>query len=369
MRDSSSNKQQAWSVRGYKNGDEDGIIQLIQLAFKWDDKKYWNWRYRDNHAGIGRIWLADDAGKIVGHYAMIPLKMKIGDETVTASLSADIVTHPDYRRQGIFETLARKAYTEAGKEGVHILCVFPNEFSYHGFIKKLGYFEVCRLNTFVKPLNLENAMKRYFNNRFLRKFCASIGNLMINLFYRTKKSPEVDGLTITRVSLFDDRIDDFWRRVSNDYDIIVVRSKEYLNWKYVEVPLLTDFSNNTNFVIYVAEKEGQICGYVILKSEKQRDLLFGRIYDLIAPLGQEEVISCLISKAIEYFKREKVNLIYCGMIADKTYYTIFRKNGFIPSRIIIKRHFCAHSSHPEISRTHLKNPKHWFIQMGDSEGG
>jgi hypothetical protein len=74
MRDSSSNKQQAWSVRGYKNGDEDGILQLIQLAFKWGDKKYWNWRYRDNPAGIGRIWLADDAGKIVSHYAMIPIR-------------------------------------------------------------------------------------------------------------------------------------------------------------------------------------------------------------------------------------------------------------------------------------------------------
>ena len=127
MRDSSLNMQQAWFVRGYKNGDEDGILQFIQLAFKWDDKKYWNWRYRDNPAGIGRIWLADDAGKIVGHYAMIPIKMKIGDETVTASLTVDIVTHPNYRRQGIFETLARKAYTEAGKEGGHILCAFPNE--------------------------------------------------------------------------------------------------------------------------------------------------------------------------------------------------------------------------------------------------
>ena len=368
MRDSSSNMQQAWFVRGYKNGDEDGILQLIQLAFKWGDKKYWNWRYRDNPAGIGRIWLADDFGKIVGHYAMIPVKMKIGDETVTSSLSADIVTHPDYRRQGIFETLARKAYAEAGKEGEHILCAFPNEFSYPGFIKKIGWFEVCRLNTFVKPLNLENALKRYLNNRLLRKFCASIGNSIINSFYRTKKSPEVDGLTITRVSSFDDRIDDFWNRVSNDYDIIVERKKEYLNWKYVEVPLFTDFSN-TNFVIYVAEKEGQICGYVILKCKKQRDLLSGCIYDLIAPLDQEEVISCLISKAIEYFKGEKVDLILCGMIADKTYYTIFKKNGFIPSRIIIKKHFCVYSSHPEISRVHLKNPKHYFIQIGDSEGG
>lgn len=368
MRDSSLDMQQAWSVRDYKNGDEDRILQLIQPAFKWGDKKYWNWRYRDNPAGIGRIWLADDAGKIVGHYAMIPIKMKIGDETVTASLSADIVTHPDYRHQGIFETLARKAYTEAGKEGVHIACVFPNKFSYPGFIKKLGWFEVCRLKAFVKPLNLENALKRYFNNRFLRKFCASIGNSIINSCYRTKKSPDVDGLTITRVSSFDDRIDDFWGRVSNDYDIIVVRSKEYLNWKYVEVPLLTELSN-TNFVIYVAEKDGQICGYVILKCTKQRDLLLGYIYDLIAPLGQEEVISCLISKAIEYFKGKKVNLIHCGMMADKIYYTIFKKNGFIPSHIIINKPFCVYSSHPAISRTHLKNPKHWFIQIGDSEGG
>jgi GNAT superfamily N-acetyltransferase len=348
-----------WTIRAYQEGDEEGILQLIQLAFGWSDKKYWDWRYRSNPADTGRIWVADDAGKIVGHGALIPIKMKIGAETVTAFISADTVTHPDYRHQGIFEALDREKCAEVAKEGNFIAYRFPNRFSYQGAMK-FGWFEVSRLKRFIKPLNLENILKRYIGNKALRKSCAAGGNLIISLLYRTKKSPEVAGLFIVRISSFDDRVNELWDKVSNDHDIMVVRSKEYLNWKYVEMP-------GNDFVIFGAEKDGQVCGYMVLKCTRQpRGLLTGDIIDLVAPLNQTDIIHCLISRAIEYFRHEKVDVIIYEMIAGKTYHAILRKCGFISSSLISKNPFCVYSSHPGIPRAYLEDAGHWFIQSGNS---
>jgi GNAT superfamily N-acetyltransferase len=354
--------ERKWKVRSYKEGDEEGIVELTKLAFGWDDRKYWNWRYKENPAGIGKIVLADDGGKTVGHGALIPIKMKVGTEIVTAYISADSVTHPGYRRQGIFETLDREKRVEAAKDGNYIAYRFPNKVSYQGAMKS-GWSEVCRLKTFIKPLKLENPLKIYFSNRFLRKFFAAIGNFIIFVLYRTKKPPKVSGLTIGRISSFDDRINDLWRKVSNDHDIMVVRSKEYLNWKYIEMP-------DNNFVIYGAEKEGQISGYIILTYIKQpQGFIMGHISELIAPLGEKEVIHCLISKAIEYFRDENVDCILYEMIAGKTYHAALRNCGFISSHLIDKNYFCVYSGHPSISITYLEDPKHWFVQRGDSTVG
>jgi hypothetical protein len=285
--------------------------------------------------------------------------MKIGEEIIKGSQNIDLVTHPDYRHQGMFFTLEKKALNEAGKGGINITYGFPNEPAYPGHLKS-GWFDICSLQVMIKPLNLENALKRRIKNKFMIKICVIIGKLIFNLFYRAKKPPEVDGLTISKITSFDNHINDFWDKFSNDHEIFIVRDKEYLNWRYVDVP-------DVDYTIYLAEKDGEVCGYVVLRCVKEEGLASGYIFDIIAPLNRAEVIHCLLSNAIEYFKNENADLIFCKMVANKTFRKIFRNNGFISSRFIKGGQFCAYTSHPKISETYLKDPKNWFFQLGDSD--
>jgi GNAT superfamily N-acetyltransferase len=357
--------ERAWSVRTYEKGDENGIFELMKAVYS-EEKYYreewmqwWRWMYTENPVGVSRILVADHDGKIVGQYPLILVNMKIGEEIIKGSQNIDLMTHPDYQHQGIFFTLEKRALSEAGKEGINITYGFPNEPAYLGHLKS-GWFDVCSLQVMIKPFNLENALKRRIKNKFMIKIYTTIGKLIINLFYRAKKPPKVDSLTITKISSFDDRIDDFWKKISNDHEIIIVRDKEYLNWRYVNIP-------NINYTIYLAEEGEEICGYVVLRCVKKQNLIFGYMFDIIASIDRPEVIHHLLSKAIQYFKDENADLIFCKMIADKTLRKIFRKNGFISSRFIKGGRFCAYTSHYKISETYLKNRKNWFIQIGDSD--
>ncbi len=351
-------------IRTYKEGDEEKILELYKAVHperKYDKglwMEWWRWMYKDNPAGNGKIWFAEHTGRIVGQSAIIPVVMKIGAEAVTGFQSIDTMTHPSYRRQGIYETLANKKYAEAAQDGIHIGYSFPNENSYPIAIRKLSLFDVAAMQVLLKPLNWTNTLKIRIKNKFLLKLGGTGGNLVDKIFYRAKRAPAVKGLTIAQVSSFDERINELWTRLSSQYQIMVVRNKDYLNWRYCAVP-------DVNYSIYIAEKGGQICGYLVLRCMQREQIEVGIIFDIFAQ--SEDIAQRLVSKATEHCMREKVDLIYYSAIANKAYIKAFRKNGFISVPFIKGGRFCAYSSASHISKEFLGDPKNWLVQLGDSD--
>ena len=354
-----------WSVRAYSKGDENGIFELWKAVHgespdidEW--MEWWKWKYVDNPAGAPRIWLADHNGKIVGQYPLMPITMKIEGETITGSQMVDLMVHPKYRRQGMFLSLAQKAFDECGKNGLHISYGFPNVSAYGGHLKS-GWFDVCPIQTMIKPLNVKSILEKQIANNFLLKLSTVVSTLIINLFYKAKQPPKVDGLKIKKISFFDNNINRLWEKISKDYDVIAMRDKNYLNWRYVDSP-------NSNYTIYVAEKNGEMCGYMVLGCGEQWGLLFGYMVDFVVPLNKSKVAHCLVSKAIEKFNDDKVDLIFYQMIGNNMYRKIFRRNGFIFSRYISRRfRFIARVNTDKISEASIGDYKRWFVQQGDSD--
>jgi hypothetical protein len=352
-----------WLIRDYEEGDKDEIFELTKAVWGKDvpekDRwiKGWKWIHIDNPAGASMIWLADDDSKIVSQYPVILENMKIRDKILKGAQLIDTMTHPKYRRRGMCSTLGKKALNEIENREIHLVYCFPTQQVYPLHIK-YGWLDVCAFQVMVKPLNLKNILQKYFvRNRLLLNIFTMGGNLIIKVFFRSKKVPDEDMLKVRKISHFDDHINEFWNRVSADYNIITIRDKKYLNWRYVYAP-------NANYIIYVAEESGEICGYIILGCKDVDGLMWGNIYDIIAPTSREDIIYCLIAKAVEYFMDTKVDTIYSKMVANEVYHKSFLRNGFIP-RFRSKGRFIAYNASTELSEAFLKNPKNWFIQLGD----
>lgn len=354
---------QTRSVRAYKEGDEDEIFELTKAV--WEEQvpeeerwiKGWRWLHIDNPAGISRIWLAEHNGKLIGQYPVIMENMKVDGEIIKAAQLVDTMTHSQYRHRGICSTLGKKALNEMEKGEIHLVYCFPTQQVYPLHIKS-GWLDVCAFQVMIKPLNLKNILQKYsVRNRLLLNIFTVGGNLIIKVFFRSKKVSDEDMPKVRKISHFDDRINEFWNTISNDYNIIRIRDKKYLNWRYVDAP-------NADYTIYVAEEGGKICGYIILGCKDARGLIFGHIYDIIAPTSRGDIIQCLIAKAIEYFMDVKVDAILSQMVPNKIYHKALLKNGFIP-RFRSKGRFITYNASTKLSEAYLKNPKNWFIQLGD----
>lgn len=360
-----SRTERKWSVRAYRDGDEEGILELWKVVYpkptyhreEW--MRWWNWMYKANPNGIGVIFVADHDGKIVGHAAEIPMAMKIGSESLLVGLGADALTHPDYRRQGMYVELVKARRAEGERRGIRATYSFPNELSYPAMLTRGLTFDIATMQKVVRPLNWQRSVRTQTQNRILLTIGPLAGSLLSAVLFRPRKAPDLKGLTITQVSGFDERFDELCRRVSDRYQVIVLRKKEYLNWRYVAVP-------DKSYSIYAAQRSEAAVGYLVLSRDRIDQAKTGTVVDVFAE--SEEVTQCLISEAVESCKQEKIDLIYSARMAGTSLARAFRRNGFLPVPFAKGIRLTGLSNEPTIAGQ-LLNPNNWFLQIGDSDHG
>ena len=312
-------------LRKYKDGDEQGILELLKLVFKRDfSKEWWNWKYKANPAGFwgeeGDIWVAESRGQIVSHYAVIPEKIKFGSETITVAQSVDTATHPDFRGKRLFPTLAEKVYSEC-QDRYRFIYGFPSEMAFKGFLR-LGWKDF-RIVEFFKFLNYDRSLRNFSSNTFVIWFVKLYLKLLRTLNYL---SPSVlfkkhggSPLEIQKVDQFPDEMDKFWKMARAENEIVIERTTTFLNWRF------SKYFGNYQIFIGRSIQDGTIVGYLVLRKEK--NVL--DIADLYALLGEEKLVLNFADMAIKIAKKEGLDMVYCCIPLWHRYVPILSKRGFI----------------------------------------
>jgi hypothetical protein len=134
----------------YKQGDEHFILDLFECSFgKKLSLDYWNWRFANHPSGLKMIMLMWDGERLVGHYALSPMRLIIEKQEILTALSMTTMTHPDYAGKGIFTQLANALYEEEhSKNGLAAVWGFPNVNSHYGFIKNLKWSNLEQIPSF-----------------------------------------------------------------------------------------------------------------------------------------------------------------------------------------------------------------------------
>jgi predicted N-acetyltransferase YhbS len=350
---SSSNKPD-WSMRKYRDGDEEQIRKLRGLVLSGaKDSQWWKWFYKDNPAGPALIWLAEADNEIIGHVAHVPIRMKIGDQEVTGAFGVDSMTHPDYQRRGILKKLQEKIAESSVEQGLcfsfgaclsHIMKIY----------KKLRITEICQQHLFVKI----TFWGKFFNKRFgipcfLGNFIGCIWDFMA-IRTSTKNSENIE---INQIFKFEQNINEFWHKASLQKQIMVVRDMEYLNWRYFEKP-------GDPYKVFIAKREEDVVGYIVFQQGKIEPTA-GLILDLFTLPDDNIVMEALIRKAINYFKEKGVLIIYCFMLPNTQYYPVLKRFGFI--RRDSDLHFDIDIYNNNISKEFVTNPQNWYFVRGDTD--
>ena len=115
------------------------------------DVPYWMWKHERNPFGRSLVLLAEQDGRLVGMRSFMRWELRYSGGTIKAAKPVDTVTHPNYRRQGIFSSLTRAAMGIARSEGVSVVFNTPNDDSLPGY-RKLGWRSPGRLPIRVRPV-------------------------------------------------------------------------------------------------------------------------------------------------------------------------------------------------------------------------
>jgi len=353
-----------WTVRTSEEKDQINIINLINLVYPRFDKKYltqyWRWEYERNPLGC-LVAVAEHMDQLIGHAARITFKMKIGNKIVRSAQGVDLVIHPHFRRKGISLALGKFLADKAVEEIVPVWYAFANEPAYHGELK-YGWFLVGEIPNLVRIFNFHNIfLSRYpalEKAGFILKFVSKLAELPFNFLTNTasRKLSTPKDLKILEVLSFDQRINEFWDDVATNYKVILVRDKNYLNWRYFEKP-------NGEYKVFIAQKGGNVLGYIVLAIEKIQNLRIGIIVDILTT--NNDITRHLVHKAIRFFSDMKVDKITCWMLKNCIYYNILKENGFLPT--FRKTKLTARLNLPQSNLSLLQNLDNWYVTMGDSD--
>lgn len=326
-----------YTVRPYKPGDEEGIVQLLDLVFNgwprldlsYSPIEFWRWKYKDNPLKRNNIVVCTSEDKIIGCAHAIPLRMKVGKNVVLGVTGLDYAVHPKFRRRGIATELRKLHDSNDIRAGMKVkYAITGNPILIENFSKIIPRFPSLLVNL-VRIRDIDKQLQAMKMDRaWIKKIGFHTAKLITDLRKVSPTSPDHD-LHILETRHFDDRIDEFWNSISGRYNFILERRQDYLNWRYCD-PRAGDF------IVKQAEEDGKIVGYVAMRINRYlSEYPVGFIVDLLALPDRLDVVDALSADAIQYFDGNDVNIVNYQITENHQYRRVLERNGFIDSRIKI----------------------------------
>jgi len=328
-------------IRKYQVGDEAGFHRLDNLVEEhpWNrrDLANWKWKFRGkNPAGKPLMIYAANDSEIVGHFAAIPMKYWIDGESVIGSHSAAMMVHPQWQNRGLIKFVADKLIQELEIQGIPFTYGYPNENAYELHIKHLGYEEIAKQQFYIKNIN-----------------------------FNEEEDSSTGSLTWKKISKFGDETNDLWENSKNEYNVIVERKSDFLNWRYLDRP-------DVPYHAYGVFNENMLEGYCVLKLYQEEKTLRGHFIDLFTSHNNNVCASVLILQGLQFFKEMRASEVTlwmqgCPFIKKLLPENGFREGGFSGAgwQGSTRPMVCRFNSEKEKYKP-LLNERDFYFTMGDT---
>jgi GNAT superfamily N-acetyltransferase len=135
--------------------DDEAIRALLAQNFPDNPKRlaeFTRWQYWDNPFGMTRSWLYEAEGRVVAHWAAVPVPMVLDGADVVGAKGVDGATHSDWRGRGLFRSLGEAMRADCGEHGVPVILSHPNPNAARG-VEQAGGQLIARVPVYVLPLD------------------------------------------------------------------------------------------------------------------------------------------------------------------------------------------------------------------------
>ena len=299
-------------------------------------------------------------GLLVGAQPAYDLPLWISGALRSATVLADVVTHPDYRRRGVFSRLVDHATTLSGERGASVVLTTPNGVSYQGFRKKREWVLLARLECRVRVLRPAELLKRrlHLPSRLSAALAGPVGFLLRGRLREGSRSDGARQIWPGRPAL-----DDLWRACAPVRGVMQRRDADWVEWR---------FSTARGRDIYSCLTEtrgGDLLGYSVIRLRDVAGLSVALVVDCLA--ADPGATGPRLSEACrEWAEGRGAALLVFYSMAGSAWSKAMGRAGFmrLPS-IMMGRPYrvCAKLQGTPDERATLADPGMWHMTLADSD--
>ena len=237
-------------IRPYRDEDEEGVHKLWKAAFgKEMSSSLWHWKYLKNPYNRQMLLCVSETGQMVVSYTGIPYRTNLQGKTVEMTQLMDIMSHPEYRKTGLFIKTAHAFFEIFGKD---ILFVYGFPGKYHLDIgeKYLGY-------------------------KALTKSVSYLSAQIDVLASRKAESGRIE-----RIMDIDASFDRLWEKCQDNYPFSIIRNSDFVRWRFLNHPM-----KKYEIFGYRKDSDNGLSAYAVFSVEEEK----ARIADILAPFPEDLV--------------------------------------------------------------------------------
>jgi predicted N-acetyltransferase YhbS len=334
-------------IRRFREGDEQETLRFLKTVFGgWHSLRQWNWKFREVEKAEGHksiIWVMEADGKIVGHLAAIPMKLRAGREVFPVCQLVDGASNPEYRHKGLYKDLFEKLLDDAIAEGFAVTFGFPNIFFYRVCERQGNFHTICQIRKMFKVLSFYNAVntlqielvsnnpERGGSDSPLKEILVAqrgkafsiLLDLIRKILSSTLASIREHGKPMNKAELkkiepqnLGAELSAAWVDFSPHHRFAFERDPQFLRWRYS--------SPEAKYTAFIAKKGKSVGGYVAIAVEEKsvtlgkfkfRGLRAGYIVDLVA---EADLIVPLIFAAEKELKKQGACFAECWATDEKS---------------------------------------------------
>lgn len=152
--------------RPYTDSDYKNQRKLFELSFPETvgtsiaSDAHYDWKFKTFPDPRPSYQYVSEDSELVGYYAAIPYKYKIGNESTVCGMVCDVMTHPDRRGKGIFTKLGHYSTAQMNDEGINFTSGYPIRPEVIPGHIKVGWKIVVRMPMYLRLLGLKTFLPK-----------------------------------------------------------------------------------------------------------------------------------------------------------------------------------------------------------------
>jgi hypothetical protein len=344
----------------YTQADRDDVFAFLRSVYPPGRSepliRQWDWKYDANpfkREAEPYIVVLKDGRRIVGLFGGVPLRCVVRGEERWLSHGGDWVIDPHYRDRGLSRLL-----WEGHEFHRSLRFSWVNEYSFQKGRSRVR-MDMARLAPLVKPIDFSSVIERMTGNSWLSRPGGALVAATVRLVEPLLKSATVPNVTIERTDTFDERFDALWRRVCQDYPVMIVRDQRYLSWRFLTRP-------DAVYTVLTATRGGDLLGYLVVRSADRAGERWGYLVDFLVEGKSPELLSMLIRRGVECLRQDGVKAISCRAVVPPYRRPLYAL-GFLPLRWGPRGYIGAYVRALDPAYLVFRNVRSWFVTMADGD--